>query len=99
MHDCKNCKMLGFYLFHVTVSFPASAIWPTCGWEQLETLFIGSSLHDSAGATDIGIWQLAQVQLPSVSGTKKLCYCCTGTADAKADDRLGKDSEDKEYHH
>ena len=50
------------------------------------THFIGSSLHGSVGATNIGIWQLAQVQLPSVGGTKKLCCCCTGAADTKADD-------------
>ena len=57
-----------------------------CGWEQIENRFIGIRLRDSAGTTNIGIWQLAQIQLPSVGGTKQLCCCRTGAADTKADD-------------
>ncbi len=53
---------------------------------------MGNSLHDVVGATHIGIWQVAKVQLFNVGGTKKpgstkkLCCCCTGAADTKADD-------------
>ena len=81
-------KTLGFYLYHVIVSSPAvaRAIRYTCGWERLETHFVGNSLHDGAGATNTGIWQLDQVQSPNVGGTNPLFCCCTGTADTKAYD-------------